>query len=325
MRRLQLVAQLVIPLLTAAPAYPQTAVPNIGFMSTRSADDSTRVVAAFVKGLQETGFTEGKNVSIEYKFAAGDLDRLPEIARDLVSSRAKVIVAAGGANSALAAKAVSSTIPIVFVIGADPIKLGLAASLSRPGSNATGMTIFSAVLGPKRLELLRELVPKAAVFTALTNPNTYEGRAQASDMTAAAQGLGLKINFLEASNLEEIQKAFATLAHDKADALLVGSDPIFDVHREKLVAMVAEAAIPAIFQFRDYAVAGGLMSYDPDIADAHRLAGVYVGRILKGAKVADLPIQQPIKFRLAINLKTAKTLGLDVPPALLLLADEVIE
>jgi putative ABC transport system substrate-binding protein len=253
------------------------------------------------------------------------LDRLPEIANDLVSSRVKVIVAAGGANSALAAKAVSSTIPIVFVIGADPIKLGLAASLSRPGSNATGMTIFSAVLGPKRLELLRELVPKATVFAALTNPNTHEGRAQASDMTAAAQSLGLKIHLLEASNLEEIQRAFATLAEDKADALLVGSDPIFDVHRDKLVAMVAAAAIPAIFQFRDYAVAGGLMSYDPDIADAHRLAGIYVGRILKGAKVADLPIQQPIKFRLAINLKTAKTLGLEVPPALLLLADEVIE
>jgi ABC-type uncharacterized transport system substrate-binding protein len=325
MRRLKFVAQLGVTLLITTPAYPQSAEPSIGFMSTRSANDSTRVVAAFVKGLQETGFNEGKNVSIEYRFAAGALDRLPEIANDLAGSRVKAIVAAGGANSALAAKAVSATIPIVFVIGADPIKLGLAASLSRPGSNATGMTIFSAVLGPKRLELLRELVPKAAVFAALTNPNTHEGRAQASDMSAAAQSLGLKIHLLEASNLEEIQKAFATLAQDKADALLVGSDPIFDVHRDKLVAMVAAAAIPAIFQFRDYVVAGGLMSYDPDIADAHRLAGVYVGRILKGARVADLPIQQPIKFRLAINLKTAKTLGLEVPPALLLLADEVIE
>jgi ABC-type uncharacterized transport system, periplasmic component len=325
MRRLQFVAQLGVSLLMAIPAYPQSIEPNIGFMSTRSASDSKGVVAAFVKGLQETGFDEGRNVSIQYRFAGGALDRLPEIANDLVRSRVKVIVAAGGANSALAAKAVSATTPIVFVIGADPIELGLAASLSRPGGNATGLTIFSAVLGPKRLELLRELVPKAVVFTALTNPNTHEGRAQASDMSAAAQSLGLKIHLLEASNLEEIQRAFATLAQVKADALLVGSDPIFDVHRDQLVAMAAAAAIPAIFQFRDYAVAGGLMSYDPDIADAYRLAGVYVGRILKGAKVADLPIQQPIKFRLAINLKTAKALGLEVPPALLLLADEVIE
>ena len=325
MRRLQFVAQLSLLLLLTTRADAQPAEPSIGFMSTRSANNSTRVVAAFVKGLQETGFHEGKNVGIEYRFAAGALDRLPEIANELVNSRVKVIVAAGGANSALAAKAASPTIPVVFVIGADPIKLGLAESLSRPGSNATGMTIFSAVLGPKRLELLRELVPKATVFAALTNPNTHEGRAQASDMSAAAQSLGLKIQLLEASNLEEIQSAFAALAQEKADALLVGSDPIFDVHRDKLVAMVATASIPAIFQFRDYAVAGGLMSYDPDIADAHRLAGVYAGRILKGAKVADLPIQQPIKFRLAINLKTAKTLGLEVPPALLLSADEVIE
>jgi putative ABC transport system substrate-binding protein len=325
MRRLQFVVQLGVLLLTAIPAYPQSIEPSIGFMSTRSAGDSKRVVAAFVKGLQETGFDEGRNVSVEYRFAEGALNRLPQIASDLVRSRVKVIVAAGGANSALAAKAVSATIPIVFVIGADPIELGLAASLSRPGGNATGLTIFSAVLGPKRLELLRELVPKAAVFTALTNPNTHEGRAQASDMSAAARSLGVKIHLLEASNLEEIQRAFATLPQLKADALLVGSDPIFDVHRDQLVAMAAAAAIPAIFQFRDYAVAGGLMSYDPDIADAYRLAGVYVGRILKGAKVADLPIQQPIKFRLAINLKTAKALGLEVPPALLLLADEVIE
>jgi putative tryptophan/tyrosine transport system substrate-binding protein len=325
MRRRQFLAQLGVSLLGATPAHPQSVEPAIGFMSTRSAKDSARVVTAFVKGLHETGFDEGKNVSIEYRFAEGSLGRLPEIASELVRSRVKLIVAAGGANSALAAKAASATIPIVFVIGADPVKLGLAASLSRPGSNATGMTIFSAVLGPKRLELLRELVPKAAVFAALTNPDTHEGRAQASDMSAAAQVLGLKLHPLEASDLDGIQRAFITLEQVKADALLVGSDPIFDVHRDKLVAMVAAAAIPAIFQFRDYAVAGGLMSYDPDIADAHRLAGVYVGRILKGAKVADLPIQQPIKFRLAINLKTAKSLGLEVPPALLLLADEVIE
>lgn len=324
MRRRQFVAYLGVSLLPAPPAFSQSLVP-IGFMSTRSAKDSTRVVAAFVQGLRETGFEEGKNVSIQYRFAEGSLDRLPEIASDLVRSGVRLITAAGGANSALAAQAASTTIPIVFVIGADPVKLGLAAKLSRPGSNATGMTIFSAVLGPKRLELLRELVPKATIFAALTNPQTHEGRSQASDMSAAATTLGLSLNLLEASDPAGIEKAFLELAKTKPDALLVGSDPVFDVYRDKLVALVAAAAIPAIFQFRDFAVAGGLMSYDPDIADAHRLAGVYAGRILKGEKAAELPIQQPIKYRLVINLKTARALGLEVPTPLLLLADEVIE
>jgi ABC-type uncharacterized transport system substrate-binding protein len=325
MRRRQFVAQLGIWLLVATPVFAQSVEPIIGFMSTRSANDSSRVVAAFGKGLQETGFDVGKNITVVYRFAEGSLDRLPDIAGELVRSNVKLIVAAGGSDSALAAKSATATIPIVFVIGADPIKLGLAASLSRPGGNATGMTIFSAVLGPKRLELLRKLVPKAAVFAALTNPNTHEGRAQAFDMSAAAHSLGLELHLLEASDLDGIERSLKAIKQIKADALLVGSDPVFDVHRDKLVAMVGAAAMPAIFQFRDFAAAGGLMSYDPDIADAHRLAGVYVGRILKGAKVADLPIQQPIKFKLVINLKTAKTLGIEVPPALLLLADEVIE
>jgi len=325
MQRRQFVAQLGVSVLMAPPAFSQSVVPTIGFMSTRSANDSTRVVAAFGKGLRETGLEEGKNLSIQYRFADGSLDRLPEIANDLVRSGVRIIAAVGGANSALAAKAASSTIPIVFVIGADPVKLGLAAKLSRPGGNATGMTIFSAVLGPKRLELLRELVPNATNFAALINPETHEGRAQASDMSAAATTLGSKLHLLEAGDPAGIERAFLALEQIKADALLVGSDPVFDVHRDKLVAMVAAAAIPAIFQFRDFAVAGGLMSYDPDIVDAHRLAGIYAGRIFKGAKAAELPIQQPIKYRLAINLKTAKTLGLEVPSALLLLADEVIE
>jgi len=294
-------------------------------MSTRSAKDSTRVVAAFVQGLRESGFEEGKNVSIQYRFAEGSLDRLPAIADELVRSGVGLIAAVGGANSALAAQAASTTTPIVFVIGADPVKLGLAAKLSRPGGNATGMTIFSGVLGPKRLELLRELVPKATTFAALTNPQTHEGRAQASDMSAAAKALGLSLDLLEASDPAGIEKAFLSLAKVKPDALLVGSDPVFDVHRDRLVALVAEAAVPAIFQFRDFAVAGGLMSYDPDIVDAHRLAGIYAGRVLKGEKAAELPIQQPIKYRLVINLKTARALSLEVPAPLLLLADEVIE
>src|SRR4029077_4314336 len=201
--------------------------------------------------------------------------------------------------------------------GGDPVGLGLASSLSRPDGNATGMTIISADLAPKRLGLLRELVPNATALAALINPNTAEGRGQASDMRAAAQSLGLKLRILEAGDEEAIESAFVTLAQDKADALLVGSDPIFDVHRDKLVALVAAAALPAIYQFRDFAAAGGLMSYDPDILDAHRQVGVYTGKLLKGATPADLPIQQPTKFNFVINLKTAKVLGIALPPALL--------
>jgi putative tryptophan/tyrosine transport system substrate-binding protein len=303
----------------------QPVTPVIGFLSSRSARDSVKVVAAFGKGLGEVGFTEGANVSIEYRFAEGALDRLPELATELVGRPIAALVAVGGSNSAMAAKRASSTIPIVFVIGGDPVRLGLAASLSRPSGNATGMTIISADLAPKRLGLLRELVPNATAFAALTNPNTPEGRGQSSDMLIAALGLGLKLRLLEASDEKGIEAAFAALSQDKPDALLVASDPIFDVHRDKLVALVAAAAIPAIYQFRDFAAAGGLMSYDPDIVDAHRQIGIYVGRILKGALPADLPIQQPTKFQLVVNLKTAKTLGLTVSPTLLARADEVIE
>jgi putative tryptophan/tyrosine transport system substrate-binding protein len=303
----------------------QPAMPVIGFLSSRSAKDSVRIVAAFGKGLEEAGYTEGKNLTTEYRFAEGRLDRLPEFAADLVRLPVAVLVAVGGSTSALAAKSTTSTIPIVFVIGGDPVGLGLAASLSRPGANATGMTIISADLAPKRLGLLREIAPNATALAALTNPTTPEGRQQSSDIHAAAQALGLELRFLEASDEKGIEIAFATLAQNNVDALLVGSDPIFDVHRDKLVALVAAAAIPAIYQFRDFAAAGGLMSYDPDIVDAHRQIGVYVGKILKGAKPSDLPIQQPTKFQLVINMKTARALGLDVPPNLLARADEVIE
>ena len=303
----------------------QSATPVIGFLSTRSAEDSAPLVRAFGKGLQEAGFSEGKNVSVEYRFADGKLDRLSGLAADLVRRPVTVLVSSGGSNSAVAAKAATSAIPIVFVIGGDPVRLGLAASLSHPGGNATGMTIISADLAPKRLGLLRELLPNARVFAALTNPNTPEGRGQSSDMRAAAQALQFKLRLLEASEETGLETAFATLAHDKPDALLVGSDPIFDVHREKLVALVAAAGIPAIYQFRDFTTAGGLMSYDPDIADAYRQSGIYAGKILKGAQPADLPIQQPTKFHLVINMNTAKALGLEIPANLLARADEVIE
>jgi putative ABC transport system substrate-binding protein len=322
MRRRQFIA-----LLGSAAAWPFFAnaqTPAIGFLSSRSARDSVKVVAAFGEGLQEGGFAEGKNLSIEYRFADGALDRLPDMAAELVKRPISALVAVGGSNSALAAKRATSTIPIVFVIGG-PVRLGLAASLSRPGGNATGMTIISADLAPKRLGLLRELVPKATAIAALTNPNTPEGRGQASDMLTAALALGLKLRFLEAGDEKGIEAAFATLSQDKPDALLVASDQIFDVHRDKLVALVAAAAVPAIYQFRDFTAAGGLMSYDPDIVDAHHKIGVYVGKILKGARPADLPVQQPTKFQLVVNLKTAKTLGLNVPPTLLARADEVIE
>jgi len=299
--------------------------PVIGFLSTRGTRDSQKIIAAFSAGLQDSGFTVGNHVAIEYRFAEGKLDRLPELAGDLVRRPVALLAAVGGSSSALAAKAATSTIPIVFVIGGDPVGLGLAASLSRPGGNATGMTIISAALGPKRLGLLQAFAPKATNVAAIVNPDTPEGRAQAVDMQTAARELGLNLRVLEARNEKEIEAVFAVLASDRADALMVGSDPIYDVHRDKIVAQVAAIAIPAIYQFRDYAAAGGLMSYDPDLVDAHRKIGVYAGQILKGTKPADLPIQQPTKFNFVINLKTAKALSLDVPPTLLAQADEVIE
>lgn len=315
--------------LGAAVAWPSLAMsqqsPVIGFLSTRGTRDSQKIITAFSAGLQDMGFAVGNNVAIEYRFAEGKLDRLPELAGDLVRKPVALLAAVGGSSSALAAKAATSTIPIVFVIGGDPVALGLAASLSRPGGNATGVTIISAVLGPKRLGLLREFVPKANRFAAIVNPDTPEGRDQSIDMQTAAQGLGLNLRVLEARSEKEIEAAFAVLASDGVDALMVGSDPIYDVHRDKIVTLVAAAAIPAIYQFRDFAAAGGLMSYDPDIVDAHRKIGVYAGQILKGTKPADLPIQQPTKFNFVINLKTVKAMGLDVPPTLLAQADEVIE
>jgi putative tryptophan/tyrosine transport system substrate-binding protein len=299
--------------------------PVIGFLSTRSAKDSQKVIAAFGQGLAEAGFAIPKDVSVEYRFAEGHLDRLPELAADLVNKKVTIIAAVGGASSAVAAKNASRTIPIVFVMGGDPIKLGLADSIARPGGNSTGMTIISAVLAPKRLGLLRQLVPTASALAAMVNPNTPEGQMQSIDMHDAVQALGLRLRVLEARDDKEIDNAMASLGAEKADALMVASDPVFDVNRDKIVQSVARIGIPAIYQFRDYAAAGGLMSYDPDLVDAHRQAGVYAGKILGGSKPSDLPILQPTKFQLVINLKAAKALGLDVPPTLLATADEVIE
>ena len=305
----------------------RAAMPVIGFLSARSAKDSASAVDAFGRGLRLAGYTEGENLSLEYGWAEGKLDRLPELAADLVRRPVTVLVAVGGANSALAAKSATSTIPIVFVMGVDPVKLGLAASISHPGGNATGVTILLADLAPKRLGLLRELLPKATAFAALTNPFTPEGETQSSDALAAAHALGLKLRVLKikAGDETSIAEAFDTLAQEKVDALLVGSDQYFDVHRDKVVALAATAGIPAIYQFRDYPIAGGLISYGPDVADAYHHAGNYVGQILNGKQPADLPVLQPTKFELVINLKSAKGLGLEIPPTLLAQADEVIE
>ena len=303
----------------------RAAMPVIGFLSARSAKDSASAVDAFGRGLRLAGYTEGKNLSLEYGWAEGKLDRLPELAADLVRRPVTVLVAVGGANSALAAKSATSTIPIVFVMGADPVKLGLAASFSHPGGNATGVAILIADLAPKRLGLLRELLPKATAFAALTNPITPEGETQSSDALAAAHALGLKLRVLKAGDETSIAEAFDTLVQEKVEALLVGSDQYFDVHRDKVVALAATAGIPAIYQFRDYPVAGGLISYGPDVADAYHHAGNYVGQILNGKQPADLPVLQPTKFELVINRNTAKVLGLEIPSTLLATADEVIE
>lgn len=324
MKRRAFIAGLGVAIAWPAAVRGQTS-PVIGFLSTRSAADSKRVMAAFAAGLREAGFSDGGNVAIDYRFAEGKLDRLPELAGELVRKPVALLAAVGGSSSAMAAKAATPTIPIVFVIGGDPVALGLAGSLSRPGGNATGMTIISGVLGPKRLGLLQQCAPRAQRYAAIVNPNTPEGRAQAIDTQAVARGLGINLRVLEAGNESEIEAAFKAMASDRIEALLVGSDPIYDVHRDKIVALVAAAGVPAIYQFRDFAAAGGLMSYDPDLVDAHRKIGAYAGQILKGAKPADLPIQQPTKFNFVINLKTAKAMGLDVPGTLLAQADEVIE
>jgi putative ABC transport system substrate-binding protein len=315
----------------AAAAWPmpisaqQSAMPVMGFLSARSAKDSARVVEAFVRGLRMAGYTESKNLSIEYRWAEGKLDRLPELAADLVRRTVTVLVAAGGSNSALAAKNATSNIPIVFVTGSDPVKLGLVASFSHPGGNATGMTLVSNVLAPKRLGLLRELLPKAGTFAFLTNPNSVNAEGETLDTLGAARALGLKLSVLKANDEKTINEAFAALVREKVDALLVASDQNFDVYRDQLVALAATAAIPTIYHFRDYALAGGLMSYGPDVADAYQHVGDYAGQILNGKRPADLPVLQPTKFELVINLKTAKALGLDIPPFLLARADEVIE
>jgi putative ABC transport system substrate-binding protein len=302
----------------------QTPMPVVGFLSTRTASDSANVLAAFHNGMKEVGFVDGQTVRVEYHWAGSQYDRLPELAADMVRTRVAVITAIGP-PAAVAAKAATATVPIVFTVGSDPVKIGLVANLGRPGGNATGVNIFSAELGSKRLGLLHDLMPTASVVALLVNPHFPNIASYVSEVEAAARAIGWQIRTLNAGNEGEIDAAFATIVQLHAEAVFVAADPFFTGRRDQIVALAARHAIPAVYEVREFPVAGGLMSYGTSLIDAYRLAGVYVGRILKGEKPADLPIVQPTKFELVINLKTANALGLTFPPGLLAIADEVIE
>jgi ABC-type uncharacterized transport system substrate-binding protein len=303
----------------------QAPMPVIGFLHSGSLEPNANRVAAFRKGLSEAGYVEGQNVAIEFRWAVDQNDRLPDLAADLIRRRVAVIATPGSTPASLAAKAATETIPIVFLIGGDPVALGLVASLNRPGGNATGVNLQLVELVPKQLGMLRELVPAANRFVALVNPNTAYTDTVVKDLQASASGLGVPIEFLRAGTDREIDAAFANLVQKPGGALLVGPDAVFVSRRAQIVTLAARHALPAIYYVRDFAGIGGLMSYGPNLAHTYRQAGIYVGRVLKGEKPADLPVVQPTKFELVVNLNTARALGLTVPDRLLALADEVIE
>jgi putative tryptophan/tyrosine transport system substrate-binding protein len=303
----------------------QPTMPVVGFLTSVGRNDRPNLVDAFRRGLSEGGYVEGRNVVIEYRFAENQYDRLPALAADLVGRNVAVIAAAGGGSSILAAKASTTTIPIVFTTAGDPVQEGYVTSLNRPGGNLTGINWFGSVLGAKGLGMLHELVPNATVIALMVNPNTPESAHTPHDTQEAARTLGLQLLVLNAGTTSEIDTAFATLRQRHAGALLVGGDPFFSGRRQQIVALAARDAIPALYFNREFVGDGGLMSYGNDIADAYRRAAHYVVRILKGEKPADLPVDEATNFEFVINLKTAKTLGLDVPPGLSARADEVIE
>jgi putative ABC transport system substrate-binding protein len=303
----------------------QSAVPGIGLLHSASAEAFAPFLAAFREGLNEGGFVDGQNVRIEFRWAEGQYDRLPGMAKELVAQQVALIVAGGGDRPALAAKAATTTIPIVFTGSDDPVGFGLVTSLNRPGGNVTGVSLFTSELEVKRFALLRELAPTIPRIAMLVNPNNPTAEPNVRDVRAAADAVGQQIDFLRASSEREIDSAFRTMVGQRTDALLVAHDPFLFGRREQLVALAAYNMIPAIYEFREFVLAGGLMSYGSKLTDNYRLAGGYAGKILKGAKPADLPVQQPTKFILTINLKTAKSLLLEIPAKLLALADEVIE
>jgi len=321
-----------ITLIAAATAWPlaaraqQPPVPVIGFLSGASPDLYSDRLRTFREGLKEAGYVEGRNVAIEYRWAEGQNDRLPTLAAQLVDRRVSVIVAAGGTPSALAAKAATATIPIVFGVAVDPVEVGLVASLSRPGGNLTGVTNLNAEVGPKRLELLHELLPRATSIAVLVDPTSPTlAEVFLRDLQAASRTLGLTLHILQATTDHDLDAAFATLAQLPADALIIGPGALFAARSSQLAALTVRHAVPAVFQFRPFAAAGGLLSYGSSETEYYRLVGIYAGRILKGEKPGDLPVQQSTKVELIINLKTAAALGLTVSLPLLGRADEVIE
>ena len=321
---------LIVGIAGAALARPriglaQQAMPVIGFLSSRSPGESASDVAAFRQGLQETGYIDGENVAIEYRWAEGQYERLPALAGELVRRQVAVIFVAGSTAPALAAKAATTTIPIVFVAGGDPVRVGLVSSLSRPGGNVTGVTLIFSSLTPKLLDLLHQLVPGAAAIAALVNPNYPDVDLQLGELQDAGAAIKQRVHIVRAATERDIDAAFATLAQQRADALLVANDPFFVSRRDQMVPLAARYAIPAIYFAREFVAAGGLISYGPSISYAFRQGGIYAGRVLKGARPADLPVLQPTNFELVVNLKTAKALGITIPQSILYRADEVIE
>jgi ABC-type uncharacterized transport system substrate-binding protein len=322
----------LISVLGSAAAWPlaaraqQPALPVIGFLDSRSPDALTERLRGFRQGLKDTAYVEGENVAIEYGWAENQIDRLPELAAELVRRQVAVIVASGGPAVVFAAKAATATIPVVFLFGEDPVRLGLVTSLARPGGNLTGINFVNRELAAKQLALLRELVPTAVRVAVLVNPaNPPIAESTLRDVGLAGRSMGMQIHVVRASTIPEIEAAFATFGRERPDALFVANDPFLAIRRVQLALLAGRHGIPAIYSGREYPEAGGLMSYASNILDAYRQVGVYVGRILKGAKPADLPIVQPSKFDLAINVETARMLGLEIPPKLLALVDEVIE
>jgi putative ABC transport system substrate-binding protein len=303
----------------------QPAIPVVGYLHSRSAADATHLMAAFREGLRDSGFIDGQNVRIEFRWGDGHFDRMPALARELAAIPVAVLAATGGEPVVMSAKAAVSTIPLVFAMSGDPIKLGLATSFNRPGRNATGVNILTTALEPKRLGLLHELAPLATTLAAFVHANLPQVEDQVKDLQQAAAQTGVKLHLFRIATERDIDTAFETLARERIPALAVAGSPFFDTHRTKIVALAARHSVPASYHFREYVVSGGLMSYGIDISDAHRQVGRYAGQILKGAKPGDMPIMLPSKFEFVINLKTAKALNLTIPPTLLARADEVIE